>query len=139
MKKKINHKKAYKKEYKITRKWTQNKAYKKITLQEDRKPSGRRLHRNLTSLEGDITKRRPYKKTGSHWKMTLVRVVSLSCTELGPAQPQLFTVFDSLGWFCVFNICCQTSIQFTIDVVILWHCLHIPMVIQSKFVTQYQF
>ena len=51
--------------------------------------TGRRNHRNLTSLEADITKRQSYKKTGAgpYWKITLACLASQLCTELGPAQP----------------------------------------------------
>ena len=50
----------------------------KQSIKEDNL-TGRRNHRNLTSLEV----RRPY------WKMTLACLANQSCTKLGPAQPQL--------------------------------------------------
>ena len=65
-------------------------SYKKRTLQEDRKKALQEedITRNLTFQKDDIAKRQPNKKTGRrlYWKMTSA---CHSCTELGPAQPQL--------------------------------------------------
>ena len=79
------------------RKMTSKQSIKEdnLTRRQEDGLTERRNHRNLTSLEADITKIRPYKKTGRrpNWKMTLACLASQSCTELGPAQPQLVQNF----------------------------------------------
>ena len=68
--------------------------WKTPSMEDDLKGITPLLKNILTSLEADITKRRLYKKTGRrpYSKMTLACLdclVSQSCAELGPAQPQL--------------------------------------------------
>ena len=60
-----------------------------LTQRQEEVVTGRRNHRNLNSPEADITKMTLRKDR----KMTLACLASQSCTELGPAQPQL--VLDS--------------------------------------------
>ena len=85
--------------------------------------NGRQPQWKTTSMEDNLNKRRPEWKTKSmedelngrqpQWKTTLRKpyrkqmtsacIASRSCTELGPAQPQLVCTFFSLKIFNFFH------------------------------------
>ena len=77
------------------RKWRESwtKGFRLIGKENHRKITSKQCS-NLKSLEAEITKRQPYKKTERrpYWKMALACVANQSWTELGPAQPQLVII-----------------------------------------------